>query len=114
MTQIIHLADFRRPNGRRVYFNRSELTHLLQLYSTRVARGEWRDYAIDHTPGAALFSVFRHSFDKPLFAVAKYPGSGNRAVEYALVVGRRKVRRAGTLAELIEAFERAPHIVTDG
>ncbi|MEM7563519.1 MAG: DUF2794 domain-containing protein, partial [Pseudomonadota bacterium] len=33
----------------------------LQLYSTRVARGEWRDYAIDHSAGVAIFSIFRHA-----------------------------------------------------
>ncbi len=114
MTEVLHLSDFRRPGGRRVYFDRTELTRLLQLYSQRVARGEWRDYAIDHTPGAALFSVFRHSYDRPLFAVSKSTGSGGRPVEYALVVGRRKVRRASSLVDLLDAFERSPELLTDG
>jgi hypothetical protein len=114
MTEVLHLSDFRRPGGRRVYFDRSELGRLLQLYSSRVARGEWRDYAIDHTPGAALFSVFRHSHDRPLFAVTKSVGAGGRAVEYALMVGRRKVRRSASLVDLLDAFERSPELVTDG
>lgn len=113
MSQVLHLADFRRPAGRRVYFDRTELGQLLQLYSRRVARGEWRDYAIDHAPDAARFSVFRHSFDRPLFAVAKFPGQGARGPEFALLVGRRKVRRASTLADLLEALERAPELVLD-
>jgi hypothetical protein len=113
MSQVLNLAEFRRPRARRTYFDRAELTSLLQLYSARVARGEWRDYAIDHAVGVALFSVFRHSYERPLFAVAKYPAGGNRGTEYALLVGRRKVKRAGTLADLLDAFERQPHLVAE-
>jgi len=113
MSQVLNLADFRRPRARRTYFDRAELASLLQLYSARVARGEWRDYAIDHAVGVAVFSVFRHAHERPLFAVAKYPAGGNRGAEYALLVGKRKVRRAGTLADLLDAFERQPHLVTD-
>ncbi len=57
--------------------SRGELQRILNLYSRRVASGEWRDYAIDHLENMAAFSVFRHSLDKPLFTIAKRRGSSS-------------------------------------
>src|SRR5215475_9378718 len=69
MTNFYRLAD---PRARRriVSFDRRELSRLLNLYSLRVASGEWRDYAIDFRPGMAIFSIFRHTAEQPLFAIA--------------------------------------------
>ena len=60
-----------RTRHRTVYFTRAELNQLLGLYSRHVARGDWRDYAIDHRDGMALFSVFRHTHELPAYSVIK-------------------------------------------
>ena len=70
MTQLIRISD-RRHTGRQTYFTRPEMDRILSLYSRRVARGEWRDYALDLAPGMAVFSVFRHSQERALFSIAK-------------------------------------------
>jgi hypothetical protein len=113
MSHLLHLNDHRRRR-RRVYFSRQELNQLLQLYSGRVARGEWRDYAIDHGVGTALFSVFRHTYDQPLFAIAKFPGANERQADYALLCGRRSLGRSHSLSDLLRLFERPIALVTDG
>ena len=56
---------------KRISFNKEELRQLFAVYSRRVATGEWRDYAIDHGPERAVFSIFRHTAEHPLYAVAK-------------------------------------------
>ncbi len=61
---VLPLRDYRSPR-RTLYFTRSELNQLLGLYSRSVARGTWRDYAIDHRDGQAVFSVFRRSHERP-------------------------------------------------
>ncbi|MBI1208054.1 MAG: DUF2794 domain-containing protein [Azospirillum sp.] len=104
MTETISFSDY-RYSQRRVYFNRSELALLLALYSERVARGEWRDYAIDHDQDAAVFSVFRHSDAMPLFTVAKLATSANRPPEYLVRAGRRRLRRGLDLAEVLTVFD---------
>ena len=45
MATVSRLTDHRKRG--RIFFSRRELDQLLQLYSRQVARGEWRDYAID-------------------------------------------------------------------
>jgi len=76
MTNLYRLAD-QKARRRIVSFDRRELSRLLSLYSLRVASGEWRDYAIDFRPGMAIFSIFRHTAEQPLFAIAKVPSGGN-------------------------------------
>ena len=67
MQRISRPKKLRKP----LFFNRTELGQILVTYSTRVASGEWRDYAIDHLPGSALFSIFRHTHESPLYIVEK-------------------------------------------
>ena len=70
MRTSVRLHDYRRRH-RRIFFSRPELNQLLSLYSRQVVRGEWRDYAIDQHDGAALFSVFRHTHESPLYTIVK-------------------------------------------
>ena len=110
MTNIVRLAQIRRQH-RIVFFNRRELNHLLSLYSRRVARGQWRDYALDHRPGLAIFSVFRSSAERPLFTITKRLLPGDRAPEYALMDGRQPIRRSPDIAELVDSFDQGLRVV---
>lgn len=110
MSQVLDLSQIRRGRGR-VYFNRGELGQLLGLYFDRVAAGEWRDYAIDHGVGIAVFSVFRHSHDRPLYGIAKTVGA--QGTEYSVYEGKHRLRRSRVLAEVLELFERKLTLVRD-
>ena len=73
--------------------------------------GEWRDYAIDQRDGMAMFSVFRHSHDRPIFSIAKRAGPPGAASEFLVLSGRQKLRRAKSLGEALALFERKLKIV---
>ncbi len=76
MATLHCLGDYRRK-AKAVFFSRTELNQLLSLYSRQVMRGEWRDYAIDQRENAAVFSVFRHTQERPLYTIVKFaPGAG--------------------------------------
>jgi len=109
MGETIRLGDYRkgRKQRRPTYFNRDELNRILNVYSKRVAAGDWRDYAIDHTGDFAIFSIFRHTHERPLFAVAKsvYGGSAKR-VDYALFDGPKRVKNSSDLNELLAHLEK--------
>ena len=73
-----------RSTRRTLYFMRAELNQLLGLYSRNVARGVWRDYAIDHRDGQALFSVFRHTHESAAYTIVKSAGPGaNQGANHA-------------------------------
>lgn len=100
---VLPLRDYR--GGRRtLYFTRSELNQLLGLYSRNVARGIWRDYAIDHRDGQALFSVFRHTHECAVYTIVKSLGYGAGQAEFAVLSGRQRLRAAGSLEEALEYF----------
>src|SRR5438270_7283023 len=97
---VLPLRDYR--GGRRtLYFTRAELNQLVGLYSRNVARGVWRDYAIDHRDGQALFSVFRHTHESAAYTIVKtVAGTGGQA-EFIVLSGRQRLRAAKTLAEAL-------------
>lgn len=116
MGKLYRLEDALRPGQRHkvkhpTYFSRTELNQLLSLYSRRVASGEWRDYAIDQRAGMAVFSVFRHTHDRPLFSIAKRSGAGGRDREFLVYAGLQRLKRAGTIAEVLAVLDRTPRLV---
>ena len=100
MSMLVHLTDHRR-RARRIFFTRPELNQLLSLYTRQVMRGEWRDYAIDQHEAGALFSVFRHTHESPLFTVLKAAPGNTRNGEFALLQGRRRLASASSLSEIL-------------
>jgi Protein of unknown function (DUF2794) len=99
MTNLYRFAD-QRARRRIVSFDRRELSRLLNLYSLRVASGEWRDYAIDFRPGMAIFSIFRHTAEQPLYAIAKAQGG------YMVYNGPRKLAHGESLEDVLRVFDR--------
>ncbi len=100
---VLPLRDYRSAR-RTLYFTRSELNQLLGLYSRSVARGVWRDYAIDHRDGQALFSVFRHTHESAAYTIVKAVASTQGQPEYTVLSGRQRLRAAKTLDEALEYF----------
>ena len=107
MTNLYRLGD-QKTRRRIVSFDRRELSKLIDVYSRRVASGEWRDYAIDFRPGMAIFSIFRHTAESPLFAIAKVPKgatSGSNA-GYVVYNGPRKLAHGDSLEDVLHVFDR--------
>ena len=116
---VLPLRD-NRYQRRTLYFTRSELNQLLGLYSRNVARGIWRDYAIDHRDGQALFSVFRHTQECAVYTIVKSvgPGANHGAnhgaghgagpaageAQFTVLSGRQRLRAAPSLGDALEYF----------
>ncbi len=100
---VLPLRDY-RARRQTLYFTRSELNQLLGLYSRNVAHGVWRDYAIDHRDGLALFSVFRHTQEHPAYTIAKAAASTAGTADFIVLSGRQRLRVGRTLADALEYF----------
>ena len=114
MTSLVTLDSYRRRHGSRgrpVLFNRHELFKLLGVYSRRVMSGEWRDYAIDHSPQGATFSIFRHTAERPIYAITKQRAHGKNRGLYLLHEGPKKLRQAQNLEDVLDALERQLRVV---
>lgn len=105
MATLFRLSDYRRRH-KTVFFTRPELNQLLSLYSRQVARGEWRDYAIDHREGAALFSVFRRSQESALYTIVKTAPGAARQGDFAVLSGRQRLAGGKALTEVLASLQK--------
>ncbi len=96
-----------RPQPEIVFFQRQELDAILRLYGHMVAAGEWRDYAIDGTREAAVFSVYRRSSEMPLYRIEKRPKLARRQGAYAVIAATGLILKRGhDLPAVLRIFDR--------
>jgi hypothetical protein len=110
---VLPLRDY-RAKRRPQFFTRSELNQLLGLYSRNVSRGVWRDYAIDHREGRALFSVFRHTQEAALYTVVKSAATPASPVEFVVMSGRQILQVSATLGDALDFFRSRLTLVAAG
>lgn len=91
-----------------VTFSRRELDRILRLYGRKVAAGEWRDYAIDFLNDRAVFSVFRHACEMPIYRIEKNPRLERRQGAYSVITATGLILRRGReLDRVLGALDRA-------
>jgi hypothetical protein len=96
-----------------VTFSRHELDRILRLYGRKVAAGEWRDYTIDFLNDRAVFSVFRHSCEVPIYRIEKNPRLERRQGAYSVISATGHILRRGCeLDRVLGALDHAGlHVV---
>ncbi len=105
-------AGHRKPQER-VAFDRKELQTILGFYGTKVAEGEWRDYAMDFGQEAAVFSVFRRSSEVPLFRIVKDPSLARKQGMYSVVAqGGLIMKRSQDLATVLRVLAKTPKLTS--
>ena len=100
-----------KRKDRPFYFSRAEFTSIVATYSQRVATAEWRDYALDHTPKIAFFSIFKHSHETPIFVIEKHRPQGKENPLFILRDRKRVIARSSKLPTILDAFDKIPRLV---
>lgn len=102
-------------SGRRqpyIAFQREELDQIFIVYGRMVARGEWRDYAIDMLRDRAVFSVFRRASERPLYRIEKRPRLSRRQGAYCVIAMTGLILRRGhDLKKVLRAIDRQLKLV---
>ncbi len=97
----------------RVAFDRKELQTILGFYGTRVAEGEWRDYAMDFGRDKAVFSVFRRASEVPLYRIVKDPTLARKQGMYSVVAQTGLILKRGhDLAAVLRVLAKTPKLST--
>jgi uncharacterized protein DUF2794 len=95
-----------------IHFNRRELEAILRVYGRRVAAGEWRDYALDFGRDKAVFSVFRHTSEVPLYRIEKCPELARRQGAYSVVAATGLIMKRGhDLVRVLAVLDRGVRLV---
>jgi Ni,Fe-hydrogenase maturation factor len=79
---------------------------LMNVYSRQVASGAWKDYAIDHLDGMAMFSIFRSTHETPLFTVIKLGSEHKNAGQYIALHSGERIKQSSELANVLESVEK--------
>lgn len=97
----------------RVAFDRKELQTILGFYGTKVAEGEWRDYAMDFGRDKAVFSVFRRASEVPLYRIVKDPALARKQGMYSVVAQTGLIMKRGhDLGLVLRVLAKTPKLST--
>ena len=106
MIGTAEIAPFPNP-PETIAFHRTELSVILGLYGRMVAAGLWRDYGISMLRDVAVFSVFRHTAEHPLYRIEKRPRLAARQGQYAVIaMDGRVLKRGADLAQVLRVLEK--------
>jgi len=106
MTYAGGIAPFSEASDR-VAFHRTELSVIMGLYGRMVAAGIWRDYGISMLSDVAVFSVFRHTAEHPIYRIEKRPKLANRQGQYSVIgMDGRVLKRGSDLRAVMRVLDR--------
>lgn len=90
-----------------IFFSKLELTSILNLYSKQVAKGFWRDYALDNQTDTAVFSIYRHSHDKPIYQIIKKSQKGFRNIPNFIIKKELEIiNKSSHISTILSRFEK--------
>ncbi len=91
----------------KIVFVRSELSLIMNLYGRMVSAGEWRDYGMSFLKETAVFSVYRHAAEIPVYRIEKQPEFRNKQGQYSVKgADGRFLKRGHDLKTVLRILER--------
>jgi hypothetical protein len=69
---------------RDVFFNKTELQLILNLYAKMVSRGEWKDYGLTITKREVSFNVYYRTSEFPVYRITKNLKPKNENEKYLI------------------------------
>ena len=105
------ISNLKKVDKKFIFFSKIELSSILNLYSRQVSKGYWRDYAIDNLIDNAIFSVYRHSQDKPMYQIIKNSQKGFRNKPMFFIKKNEEIiNKSNNLFLILSNFEKILNI----
>ena len=76
---------------RDIFFNKSELKLILNLYAEMVSGGEWKDYGLGISKNEVSFNVYHRTTDFPAYKITKNLKPKNESKKYIIKNAQNKV-----------------------
>ena len=105
------ISNLKKIEKKFIFFSKIELSSILNLYSRQVSKGYWRDYAIDSIIDNAIFSVYRHSQDNPMYQIIKKSQKGFRNKPMFFIKKNEEIiNKSNNLFLILSNFEKKLNI----
>ena len=86
-----------------IFFNKSELKLILNLYAKMVSSGDWKDYGLSISKREVNFNVYRRTAEFPIYKITKNLKPKNENEKYLIIdVKNKKIKKSENLKSLIQ------------
>ncbi len=91
--------------ARTVFFDRSELSQILSIYSAKVISGEWCDYGIEGGGEEVAFAIYGRNASSPSYRIVKRR-RGREASRYRVVTTGGRILKVGqSLRDVLDVLD---------
>ena len=73
-----------KDENKKLFFERTELKIILDLYAKMVSEGSWKDYGLSISSKQVSFSVFRNAAENALYKICKNFKPKNKNLKYLI------------------------------
>ena len=86
-----------------IFFNKTELQLILNLYAKMVSSGEWKDYGLNISKKEISFNVYRRTSEFPVYKITKNLKPKNENEKYLVKDNTNKIiKKSEKLESLIK------------
>ena len=86
-----------------IFFNKSELKLILNLYSRMVSSGDWKDYGLSISKREVSFNVYHRTSEVPIYKITKNLKPKNENEKYLVKDNTNKIiKKSENLESLIK------------
>ena len=78
-------------NKKTIFFDKSELQLILNLYAKMVSTGEWKDYGLSISKREVSFNVYHRTSDIPVYKITKSLKPKNENEKYLIKDSNNKI-----------------------
>ena len=76
---------------RDIFFNKTELKLILNLYAEMVSDGEWKDYGLSISKKEVSFNVYHRASETPAYKITKNLNPKNKNEKYLIKDSNNKI-----------------------
>ena len=74
-----------------IFFNKSELKLILNLYAEMVSSGDWKDYGLSISKKEVSFNVYHRTSEFPLYKITKNLKPKNETEKYLIKDSQNRI-----------------------
>jgi len=74
-----------------IFFNKTELQLILNLYAKMVSSGEWKDYGLSISKREVSFNVYHRTAEFPIYKITKNLKPKNKSEKYLVKDAKNKI-----------------------
>ena len=95
-----------KDEDKKLFFERTELKIILDLYAKMVSSGNWKDYGLSISGKQVSFSVFKNAAEKAIYKICKNFKPSNKNLKYLITDNRNRIiKNSDNLEKLLKDID---------